>query len=846
MSIPAVPSQINAAPITDAGSLLRAFSERARGASLAVEVLGDGNFMATVAIVAAYPGENEVKLRTPLVGGSGRYLWEALRPFHINRTQCYVTNVIKRQVAFVRSGKVAVGKNEFDHWAGLLNWELSTLPALKYILVLGSEALNALVGVDGIEKWRGSVVTIDKARGPNDTLRPITYVIADNPANIMRKPELDMIFKLNMAKLDMVMKGTYAPHIIKHRINPSPREAIAWLDRMQDERKPVSFDIETAAMETVCIGFANDPHEGMCINFRDHESNRFSLAEEIAVRKRIARLVGSKDTRLVAQNGNFDSYWLWYKDRIQVRRVWFDTLLAHHTLVSTLPHNLGFLTAQYTTHPYYKDDKDTWRERGDINRFWEYNVKDCCITLAVQQAEQRELVQQGMADFFFDHVMRLQPHLSRMTVHGIRVDATLKQQLRIQMRTEVEELLVKFHQRVAVATHDPEYKPNPLSTKDLADLFFNRLRLVGRGIKTDETNRAHMMQHPRTTDAARDVLTATNSFKERHKLSSTYAEVPIDEDDRFRAEFKQYGTQKAPGRLSSAKVLWGTGGNMQNIPESMRCQFVADEGYCFIYFDQAQAEARYVGWDANIVSWKHQFEKARLEGGYDAHRALCADMFKMSYDETPKEDWDLDGQPTKRYISKRCRHGLNYRMNFPRLAEVTGLNIVQAKDAYDRYHAATPELRRWWDVLIAEATSKRVLFNAFGRRLVIPGKFDDEGALDSIVAFKPQSSIGDKVCKVIYMAQEDPRWAKNALIWVNVHDSVTAFVPAVRALSMLNVLKEYAERPITVRGEQLIIPADCKISVPSSWDPSANKGKGAWVKDPSGLHRWNFMEKVKV
>ncbi len=837
---------IDAAPITDSGSLLRAFTERARGIGLSVEVLGDGNFAGQIAVVAAYPGENEVKLRTPLVGGSGRFLWDTLRPLNINRTQLYVTNVIKRQVAFGRGERIAVGKNEFDHWAGLLEWELSQLPNLKYVLILGGEALEALVGQSGIDAWRGSVVTIDKARGPNDTLRPITYIITHNPANIMRRPELEMIFKLDMAKLDMVLKGTYAPHPIKAHINPSPAEAIAWLDRMQDERKPTAFDIETAAMETVCVGFANDPHEGMCISFRDLTRNRFSVREEVAVRRRIAQFVGDSNTQLVAQNGNFDSCWLWYKDRIRVRRVWFDTLLAHHTLISTLPHNLGFLTAQYTTHPYYKDEKDTWRENGDINAFWEYNVKDCCITLAVQRAEQNELVQQGMADFFFNHVMRLQPHLTRMTVHGVRVDTSLKQRLRVQMTDEVKRLLDVFHKRVRIATHDPEYKPNPLSTKDMTDLLFNRLRLVGKGTKTDETNRTHMMQHPRTSDAAKDVLISTNNFKEQHKLLSTYAETPIDPDNRFRAEFKQYGTQKAPGRLSSAKAFWGTGGNMQNIPETMRAQFVADEGYCFIYFDQAQAEARYVGWDANITTWKHQFEKARLEGGYDAHRALCADMFKMPYDETPKEDWDADGKPTKRYISKRCRHGLNYRMNFPRLAEVTELNIVQAKDAYDRYHQATPELRKWWDALIAEAKSKRVLFNAFGRRLVIPGRLDDDSQLESIVAFKPQSSIGDKVCKVIYEAQEDDRWVKNALIWVNVHDSVTAFVPSSRALSMLRVLKEYAEKPIYVRGEQLIIPADCKISVPSSWDESANKGKGAWVKDPAGLHRWNFMEKVKV
>jgi hypothetical protein len=49
------------------------------------------------------------------------------------------------------------------------------------------------------------------------------------------------------------------------------------------------------------------------------------------------------------------------------------------------------------------------------------------------------------------------------------------------------------------------------------------------------------------------------------------------------------------------------------------------------------------------------------------------------YSDVPSKDFisgdqGKDGlQPTLRYIAKRCRHGLNYRMAAPRLAETTGL-----------------------------------------------------------------------------------------------------------------------------------------------------------------------------
>ncbi len=90
------------------------------------------------------------------------------------------------------------------------------------------------------------------------------------------------------------------------------------------------------------------------------------------MRKAIARLLYDPSVRTVAQHASFDMSWLWYVDRIQVRRTWFDTLLAHHTLYPLLPHGLDFLTSQYTDHPYYKDEGKTWKEQPqqDITQEW--------------------------------------------------------------------------------------------------------------------------------------------------------------------------------------------------------------------------------------------------------------------------------------------------------------------------------------------------------------------------------------------------------------------------------------------------------------------------------------------
>jgi DNA polymerase I-like protein with 3'-5' exonuclease and polymerase domains len=339
-----------------------------------------------------------------------------------------------------------------------------------------------------------------------------------------------------------------------------------------------------------------------------------------------------------------------------------------------------------------------------------------------------------------------------------------------------------------------------------------------------------MRSHIRTSEGAKEILSLHDKWAKDFKFLSTYAESDIDADGRMRCEWRQTGTQAAPGRLSSAQTLLGTGANLQNQPTKARRMFVADEGYVFIYFDLSQAEARYVAWDAEITKWKEQFERARLDGSYDCHRALASEMFNVAYNDVPTTDEDAVGNKTIRFIAKRCRHGLNYRMAPERLAETTGLPFQRAHESYMMYHRLTPELRRWWGTLEKEVRSTRMLYNAFGRRLYVMERLTED-SLESIVAFKPQSTIGDKVSQVIYQCHDDDKWDRQReRICLNVHDALVGLALASRAKHCLAIMKKYAEQPIVVRGEPLIIPADLGIS----------------VADEQGKHRWSNIKKVKL
>lgn len=838
--------------LTSTNDIEQHFRAHASDLGLVTQVFSEGPINASIAIVGEGPGESEVTKGRPFIGGSGRLLFDTLKTIGLNRTDVYVTNVVKRQISLSRTGneRNEVRREEFDKWADLLHWELARLPNLKTILIMGNFALHALLGEDKVTNWRGSV--LQPAKFPGNRLG--TYVITINPAYAMRELKLEPVFTLDIRnRLGAVVKGTYKSYEIETLINPTYQQALKAIRDIKGAKKPTTLDIEGIGKETACIGLANDPHRSVCINWRDDRDNRYSVQEEADILYAVQDLCDShrsNGTPLIGQNAQFDTYHLRLKDWLSVTFS-DDTLLQHHTLYPQLPHSLGFLTSQYTTHPFYKDEYDAWREGGNIDDFWRYNGKDTCITLRCWERMCVELKEQGLWEFYRNHVMRAHPHLVSATVHGVAVDEKRKQEIVKLVAEDVQNILDHFHHCVHLLTGDPFYSPNPGSWQQMKDLYFNRLQLKGRGTSTDESNRAHMLKNPETPVMAKEMIALVNRYAEESKFLGTYAESKVGEDGRFRCEYKQNGVQKAPGRLSSAGLLDGQGGNMQNQPVRAREMYVCDPGMVFGYFDLSQAEARVVGWRAGIPKWQHQFEKARLDGVYDCHRALASDMFKVPYEKVPKEDFDDNGKPTIRYVAKRCRHGLNYRMERFKLSEVTGLSYNEASRNFIIYHTTTPELEKWWDAEERNFRKNKEVYNALGRRFKVIQRIDDE-VLKSIVAFYPQSTIGDKITRVWYQSESDDDWPDDARVAIDVHDNLVCIASPKTIKTALRIMVKYAEEPISIRNvhtnraEELIIPAEAKISYPVSYVLN-DKGKWEYVRDDkNGVHRWSHLEKVKL
>jgi len=116
----------------------------------------------------------------------------------------------------------------------------------------------------------------------------------------------------------------------------------------------------------------------------------------------------------------------------------------------------------------------------------------------------------------------------------------------------------------------------------------------------------------------------------------------------------------------------------------------------------------------------------------------------------------------------------------------------------------------------------------------------NEAALESIVAFEPQSINGDHTSSVIYQCHQDPEWPPTARILINVHDANIALNKHEDGDAVRHIMRKHAEKPLYINSVQnrlrgvndpamLIVPAELGVS----------------VADQDGVHRWSGIKKVK-
>ncbi|HEU5235953.1 MAG TPA: UdgX family uracil-DNA binding protein [Pyrinomonadaceae bacterium] len=146
-------------------------------------VFGDGARQAKVIFVGEQPGNEEDLSGKPFVGPAGRLLDDALIEAGIDRTQTYVTNVVKHFKWEPRGKRRIHKKPNATEIAACRPWVEAEIDLVKpkVIVCLGATAAQALLGPQfKVSKQRGQFM--------ESTLAP--YIVATvHPSSILRAPD---------------------------------------------------------------------------------------------------------------------------------------------------------------------------------------------------------------------------------------------------------------------------------------------------------------------------------------------------------------------------------------------------------------------------------------------------------------------------------------------------------------------------------------------------------------------------------------------------------------------------------------------------------------------------------
>jgi len=142
-------------------------------------VFGDGNINAKIMIIGEGPGAQEDMEGKPFVGRAGKLLDKMLASIKLDRTKVYISNVVNYRPPENRKPT----DEEIERYLPFLTSHIEIINP-KIILLLGSTALNALIGNEVvISKARGKWIKKEIA-----SIKP-WFIASFHPAFLMRQPE---------------------------------------------------------------------------------------------------------------------------------------------------------------------------------------------------------------------------------------------------------------------------------------------------------------------------------------------------------------------------------------------------------------------------------------------------------------------------------------------------------------------------------------------------------------------------------------------------------------------------------------------------------------------------------
>lgn len=460
-----------------------------------------------------------------------------------------------------------------------------------------------------------------------------------------------------------------------------------------------------------------------------------------------------------------------------------------------------------------------------------YNGLDCCITSEVLDVLLPQLDNLTSSTYAFSR--SLQGPVLEMRLRGVRIDLRRKAEVVEEYFNKLDTLERNLERIVREGIG--YYGFNWRSNDHLKELFYNRLgipiiRKQGRPtVNRDALERmeAYLVARP----LVRHLMTMRDLKKKIEVLKTD-----IDPDGRIRTSYNIAGTET--GRFSSSLSEFGTGGNLQNIEDSLRSIFISDPGMKMAYLDAKSGESFVVG----AIEW-NLFKDARYleacESGDPHTRAAMLCWPELPWTNDMAKNKDIAEQPFYRHHSyrnscKKMGHATNYKGTPRTIYMLHKIPIDIVEEFQPKYFMAFPAHLRWHAYVDLKLRTDGVLVSLTGRRRHFFGRRDSDETLREAIAYDPQGSLADIVNNGMLNV-----WRANSceLLMQN-HDAIIIQYPEELEDVVIPKVRKQLEYPVHLNHDRVLtIPYDCK----TGW----NWGEFNAKTNPDGLKSYQPSDKRK-
>lgn len=592
----------------------------------------------------------------------------------------------------------------------------------KFILVMGNEALLAVVGKSGITKYRGRVY---EAHGAE-------VIPTVSPSAVKRNPGqrgaymADLVLFVNKVK-DRV--GGIKPPKYKTIMT---KDDLKLLKRVLKQTEELNFDVETTgeyynsdgyliSLAATCLVrtktgglkpwvFALPLYHPQSPWEKVHDKVLMALKPELEAIPKV-----------IAHNSSYDCKWmLQYGIKLYPT---FDTMLAIHLLNENIQKGLKpQAQMRLGVEPWGVDTK--YLLDMELDDVLKYNVLDTWYMYHIRKQLIEELKDAPrQARILTKLTMPAQRDLIDSEIRGIWIDV---KRLR-ERKPIVEQTLHDIEERIKEAADlqcaanpsglkpgDAEWpvdaKGKPREINFNASIFARWMLFEWCGLPVHQRGKEKQNGSPGDPSMAEDILMAlknehpvVEAMLERVKwqkyLSSFFVpyEDLYDEEHRIHTNFKLAGT--VTGRLSSGKAdadkISGRKGklrgvNLQQVPRDslVRGLFGAPPGWTFVEADYSQVELRIAAYLAREEHMLHLYAT-----GSDIHLTTAARVTGLPESEVTKD--------IRKKVGKPVNFGFLYGMGWRKFIDTAFSNYgsefseAEARGARDTYFRLYPKLLPW-------------------------------------------------------------------------------------------------------------------------------------------------------